>query len=153
MKVRDIMSRDVDVLGPDATIGEAARHMRDRDIGSIPVGKDDKLIGMLTDRDIVIRCIADGGNADTPIREAMTDKVRYCYDDQDVKEICRNMSDEAIRRLPVVNRDKRLVGIVSLGDVAKRHERAAGEAMEHIAEAPSNNGRAGDGMQAPTAGR
>jgi CBS domain-containing protein len=152
MKVRDIMSRDVDVLGPDATIREAARHMRDRDIGSIPIGKDDRLIGMLTDRDIVIRCIADGCNADTPIREAMTDKVRYCYDDQDVKDVCRNMSDEAIRRLPVVNRDKRLVGIVSLGDVAKRNERAAGEAMEHIAEAPPNSGHGGNGLQAPGAG-
>src|SRR5690606_2362591 len=116
MKVRDIMSRDVDVLGPDATIQEAARHMRERDFGSIPVARDDRLIGMVTDRDIVIRCLADGADASTPIREAMTDKIRYCFDDENVSDVCRNMSDQAIRRLPVVNRDKRLVGIVSLGD-------------------------------------
>ncbi len=143
MKIRDIMTREVDVLRPEDPVSEAARHMRDRDIGSIPVAEDDRLIGMLTDRDIVIRCIADGAGGDTPIRQAMTDKIRYCYDDQDVDEVCANMSSEAIRRLPVVDRDKRLVGIVSLGDISKDNERAAGEAMEHIVETPSNGAHQG----------
>lgn len=144
MQIREIMSRDVDVLPPDASIVEAARHMRDRDIGSIPVAENDRLIGMLTDRDIVTRCIADGLDTAGPVREAMTDKMLYCYEDQEVDEIAHNMSEQKVRRLPVVDRSKRLVGIVSLGDIAKYRDEAAGEALEEIAAAPaqSNGGRA-----------
>lgn len=136
MQIADIMTRDVDVLGPDAPLSEAARHMRDRDIGSIPVVENDRLIGMVTDRDIVIRCVADGHDVSETVSQAMTPKIRYCFADEDVKDVARNMSEECIRRLPVVDRDKRLVGIVSLGDISKRHERAAGETLEHIVEAP-----------------
>jgi len=136
MQIRDIMSRDVQVLSPDASLVDAARCMRQYDIGSIPVAQDDHLIGMVTDRDIVVRCVAEGHAESATVREAMTQKIRYCYDDQEVGDIAHNMSEEKIRRLPVVDRSKRLVGIVSLGDIAKSDEHAAGEAMEEIAEAP-----------------
>ncbi len=139
MKIRDVMTRDVDVLSPEASLREAAVHMRDRDIGSIPIADNDRLIGMVTDRDIVIRCVADGQDCEQPVREAMTDRVLYCFEDQDVDEVCHNMADEVVRRLPVVSRDKRLVGIVSLGDIARQDDDAAGEALEQIAAAPSSN--------------
>lgn len=145
MLVREIMSRDVDVLGPDVAIIEAARHMRDRDIGSIPVAENDRLIGMVTDRDIVVRWVANGDGAGGRVRDAMTEKVRYCYENEDIKHVARNMSAEEIRRLPVLDRNKRLVGIVSLGDIAKANERAAGQTLEAIAEAPDSTERTGDG--------
>jgi CBS domain-containing protein len=132
--IRDVMSKDFKFVTPETSVQEAAQKMRDLDFGFLPVGENDKLIGMITDRDIVIRSSAKGQNpSSTPVRDVMTAKTYYCYDDQSVEEICDNMSEIKVRRLPVVNRDKRLVGVVSLGDVAQAAHRAkTGDALQEI---------------------
>ncbi|HKE49067.1 MAG TPA: CBS domain-containing protein [Rhodanobacteraceae bacterium] len=117
-KISDVMTRDkVLVVSPDQTIAAAAELMAEADVGSLPVGDNDRLVGMVTDRDIVLRAVARGFGAETPVREVMTDSIKYCYDDQDVGEVAQNMADLGVRRLPVVNRDKRLVGIVALSNI------------------------------------
>jgi CBS domain-containing protein len=127
------MTRDVRTISPSSTLREAARLMADIDAGSLPVAENDRLVGMLTDRDIAVRAVAAGKGPDTTVGEAMSPEVLYCFDDQDVDEVCENMSDQQVRRLPVVNREKKLVGIVSLGDLANAGETdAAGEALEGI---------------------
>lgn len=133
-QIRDVMSKDFKFITPDTTVQEAAKQMRDGDFGFLPVGENDRLIGMVTDRDIAIRCCANGSNpADTDVRSVMTAKTYYCFDDQEVEEICDNMAEIKVRRLPVVNRDKRLVGIVSLGDVSQACHRAkSGDALQEI---------------------
>jgi CBS domain-containing protein len=118
MKVSEAMTRDVRIASPNQTIQEAAKMMADIDAGAIPVGDNDRLVGMLTDRDIAIRAIAQGKGPDAKVGDIMTSEVRYCYDDQETDEVCRNLGQEQIRRIPVINRDKRLVGILSLGDLA-----------------------------------
>jgi CBS domain-containing protein len=127
MKVREAMTGDVRLCSPDRSIREAAEMMADQDIGALPVGENDRLVGMITDRDIAIRAIAEGKGPDAKVRDVMTKDVKYCYEDQDVNEVTRDMADLQVRRLPVLNRDKRLVGIVSLGDIAisPDNERAA----------------------------
>jgi CBS domain-containing protein len=115
------MSTDVQLVRPDQTIREAAQMMIEIDAGSLPVAQDDRLVGMITDRDIAVRAVALGKSADTRVRDVMSGEVLYCFDDEELTHVSRNMSDMKVRRLPVVNRDKRLVGLVSLGDVA-RHE-------------------------------
>jgi CBS domain-containing protein len=135
MKVSEAMTTDVQTVRPDQTIQEAARLMADLDAGIVPVGENDRLIGMLTDRDIAVRAVAEGKGPDTPVREAMTSEVRYCYDDEDCAAVAQNMGGLQIRRLPVVNRDKRLVGIVSLGDLSTLYSSgSAGSALGHISE-------------------
>lgn len=118
MKVREAMSHDVYVAVSTGTIQEAANIMADIDAGVVPVADNDRLVGMLTDRDIAIRAVALGKGPDTPIAEVMTKEVKYCFDDEELNHVARNMADQQIRRLPVVNRDKRLVGLISLGDIA-----------------------------------
>lgn len=118
-KVNEVMTRDIHIAAPDQTLAEAAAEMAKADIGCLPVGHKDKLVGMLTDRDIVVRAIAKGLGADTPVREVMTSNIKYCYDDQDVREVAQNMAELGIRRLPVVNRDKRLVGFIALSNIAQ----------------------------------
>ena len=118
MKIREAMIPDVRVANPDETIQQAARLMASLDAGVLPVGEKDRLVGMITDRDIAIRAIAEGKGPDAKVRDVMTKDVKYCYEDQDVNEVTRDMADLQVRRLPVLNRDKRLVGIVSLGDIA-----------------------------------
>ena len=118
-KVSEVMTREVLVAAPDQTIGDAAAAMADADVGSLPVADNDRLIGMITDRDIVVRAVARGRDAKTPVREVMTDHIRYCYEDQDVQEVAANMADLCIRRLPVVNREKRLVGYIALSNIAQ----------------------------------
>lgn len=132
--VSDVMSKDFKFVTPETTVQEAAQAMRDKDIGFIPVGENDRLIGMITDRDIALRSTAEGQSpAETAVRDVMTAKTYYCYDDQSVQEICENMAEIKVRRLPVVNRDKRLVGIVSLGDVSQAAHRATtGDALQEI---------------------
>src|SRR5215217_5552167 len=105
MKVGEIMTRGVEIASPDDTIQQAASRMAELDAGVLPVGENDRLVGMLTDRDIAVRAVAQGKGPETKVREAMTPEVRYCFEDE-------------VRRLPVMSRDKRLVGIVSFGDVA-----------------------------------
>lgn len=134
MLIREVMTRDVNTIAPDTTLEVAARHMRDRDIGSLPVGENDRLIGMVTDRDIVLNAVATPRDpTTTTAREVMSPKMLYCFDDQSVEEVLTNMADLQVRRMPVVNRDKRLVGIVSLGDLAKQGPaKNAGAALKDI---------------------
>jgi CBS domain-containing protein len=119
MRVSEAMTRDVRLCTPGTTIRDVARLMAEIDAGAVPVGENDRLIGMVTDRDITVRAVAAGKSADTPVREVMSEHVHYCFDDEDVDDVAQNMGDIRVRRLPVVNRDKRLVGILSLGDVAR----------------------------------
>ena len=102
-------------------------------VGAMPVGENDRLVGMITDRDIAIRAVAKGKGPDTPVREVMsTEKVLYCYEDEDLAHVAANMGEQQVRRLPVVNRDKRLVGIVSLGDVVQSEARSANKAVKGV---------------------
>jgi CBS domain-containing protein len=119
------------MVRPNQTIRDAAHLMAQLDIGALPVEDNDRLIGMITDRDIAVRAVAEGRAADTPVREIMTQEIKYCFDDQTVDEVTQNMGEQRLRRLPVVNRDKRLVGILSLGDLA-RDEEAQDEAAEAL---------------------
>ena len=122
MKVSEIMTRDVRLLSPDQTIREAASLMADVDVGSLPVGDNDRLVGMITDRDIVIRAVAQGKPADTKVADVMSKEMLYCFDTDDIDDVARNMGKAQVRRLSVVNSDKRLVGIVSLGDLARNDD-------------------------------
>ena len=115
-KISEVMTGDVRIARPDDTIRSAAEQMAQGDVGSLPVGEGDRLIGMITDRDIVVRAVAAGKNDSTPVREIMTANIRYCYADDDVLVVARNMSELGVRRLPVLDRDKRLVGIVALSN-------------------------------------
>lgn len=139
MKISQAMSRDVRVADPDQTICEAAKTMAEIDAGVLPVGENDRLVGMITDRDIAIRAVAANKSPDTKVREVMTKEVLYCYEDQDVEEIADNMSAEKVRRMPVVSRDKRLVGIVSIGDLA--HCEDAGTTGETVSQITEPGGR------------
>ena len=122
MKVSKIMSRDVTLLNPDQTICVAASLMAEIDAGALPVGENDRLVGMITDRNIVIRAVAQGRSADTKVADVMSKEVLYCFDTDEIDDVARNMGKARVRRLPVVNRDKRLVGIVSLGDLARNDD-------------------------------
>jgi CBS domain-containing protein len=117
-QLKDLMSRDVQVISPDMSIKDAAIKMRDGDFGMMPVGENDRMIGTLSDRDIVIRAVADGLDADTKVRDVMSEGVAWAYEDDSVENAAMIMSEWQVRRLPVVDRDKRLVGIVTLGDFA-----------------------------------
>lgn len=119
MQLKNLMTRDVEIVHPNASVQEAAGRMRDLNVGALPVCDGDRLVGLITDRDITIRATADGRDpAQTKIRDAMTPDVAYCFEDQDVKDVARIMAEKQIRRVPVLNHDKRLVGIVSLGTLA-----------------------------------
>lgn len=132
MNVSDVMTREVQVASPEQSIRDAAQLMMKIDAGTVPVGKDQKLVGMLTDRDIAVRAVAKGLGPDTPVREIMSADVKYCFEDQSIEEVARNMADIQVRRLPVVNRDKRLVGILSLGDLAVRSNCSTNEALRGV---------------------
>ena len=135
MKVAEAMSRDVRVANPDQSICEVACSMAEIDAGAIPVGEDDRLVGMITDRDIAVRAVAAGKGPDTPVREVMTQDVKYYFEDESLDHVAKNMAEQRVRRLPVLNRDKRLVGILSLGDIAlNRGKKAAGEAVSGISQ-------------------
>ena len=123
MKVADVMTAEVDVVKPDQTIQQAASFMLRADAGSIPVCDGERLVGMLTDRDIAVRAVAEGMGPDTPVRETMSDDILYCFEDEDVEAVAAKMSENQVRRMPVVSReDKRLVGIVALGDISRSNE-------------------------------
>jgi CBS domain-containing protein len=136
MQIKDVMTEKVDLVNPTTTLADAARKMREDDVGALPVGEGDDLVGMITDRDITVRAIAEGKDpAATTVRDAMSEDVLYCFEDQSTEEVAANMGAQQIRRLPVVNRDKRLVGIVSLGDLSSSSaRREAGEALGRISE-------------------
>jgi CBS domain-containing protein len=135
MQIRDVMTRDVRVESPDDTIQHAAARMAELDTGILPVGENDKLVGMITDRDIACRAVANGFDPkSTKVRDVMSSEVKYCYEDEDVTHIAGNMAELQVRRLPVVNREKRLVGIISLGDIATHAKSAKlpGDALRRI---------------------
>lgn len=118
MRVAEAMTRNVQLASPDQSIADAAKLMADCDCGVLPVQENDRLVGMITDRDIVVRALARGMDSSTRIRDVMSSEVKYCYEDDDLDEVAINMGDLQVRRLPVLSRDKRLVGIVSLGDIS-----------------------------------
>lgn len=137
MQVKEVMSKKPDFVDHSWTLAQAANEMLKRDIGFIPVGENDRLIGVVTDRDIAIRAVAAGKDpAHTNITEIMSPKVFYCYDDDDIKKAAKYMSAQQIRRLIVLNHDKRLVGIVSLGDVAikNKDEKLVGHILHEVCE-------------------
>jgi|SRR5690606_17971582 CBS domain-containing protein len=136
MLVRDVMESQLEVIAPSATVAEAAQKMRDADIGSLPVVEDAKLIGMVTDRDIVIRCVAEGADPRaTSVREAATPDVVHCLVDQSVEDASKIMAAAKVRRLPVIDHDRRLVGIVALGDISWEGSATdAGDALHDISE-------------------
>lgn len=120
--ISDVMTEEVYLVTPEQTIAEAALLMRDKDVGSVAVHSDDKLVGLLTDRDVAVRAVAEGLDPSTPVREVMSEGVKYCFADQELDEVAANMAELEIRRLPVVDRNKRLVGFVSLSNVVEADE-------------------------------
>lgn len=139
MLVSHAMTRNVKLVSPNETIGEAARVMGAIDVGALPVSENDGLVGMVTDRDMVIRGLAMGRGPETPIREVMSEEVLYCFEDQDLREVADNMSDMQVRRLPVLDRDKRLVGILSLADVTAASTISGAAALHGISEPSSQH--------------
>jgi CBS domain-containing protein len=141
MKIRDVMTRTAQLTSPDDTLRHAAQMMKECDCGVLPVADGDRLVGMITDRDIAVRGIADGKGPDTKVRDVMTDEVMYCFDDDGIQQVCQNMAEIQVRRLPVVNRNKQLVGIVSLSDLAKKEANAA-KALRGIARPSEQHNQA-----------
>jgi CBS domain-containing protein len=137
MQLSDIMTSNPVIISPDTVLREAAQKMRDLDSGVMPVGENDRLVGMLTDRDITVRATADGMDPNTtPVRDVMSPDVVYCFADDDIELAARKMEEHQIRRLIVLDRDKRLVGIASLGDLAvyAQSDRLPGEVTEAVSE-------------------
>ena len=137
MQIKDVMTRNVEVIRPDAPLQQAAEMMSRLNVGSLPVCDGERLLGMITDRDITVRATAVGGDPGSfAVREAMTPDVAYCYEDDDVAQAAIVMEERRIRRLPILSRDKRLVGIVALGDLAvdAKYEDVAGEVTEEVSK-------------------
>lgn len=145
MKVHEIMTAHARCAAPDNSVVEAAGLMRELDVGVLPVCDNDRLAGMITDRDIVLRAVADGrGPYETTVRDVMSPGVVWVFADQDVEEAARLMEEKQIRRLPVLNREKRLVGILSLGDVAVNSNPAfSGQALKEVSETPEEHMQGG----------
>jgi len=139
MVAKDIMTRSVECIIPSSSITWTARRMKSLDVGFLPICEDDKLIGTVTDRDLVLRVLAEEKDPSTcAVRDIMNTDVHWCYEDQTTEEVTHYMAQKAIRRLLVLNRNKRLVGIISIGDLAKSGEHSkAGQAIDDIARAPS----------------
>ena len=133
MKVSEAMTRGAQIARPDESLQDVARRMAAEDIGFLPVGDDDRLVGTITDRDIVTRAVAQGRDGKTKVRDVMSSDIKYCFDDEEVDHVIQNLGDLQLRRLPVVNRDKRLVGVVSLADAARKVDPAgAGAGLSEI---------------------
>jgi CBS domain-containing protein len=144
MRVAEAMTRDVRLIEPNQTIRNAALLMAEMDAGIMPVREGDRLVGMITDRDIAVRAVAQGRGPDTPVREIMTDEVKYCFEDDDTSAVERNMAEIQVRRLPVLTRDKRLVGIISLGDLAMSDKAAkVGAAVAGISQPGGQHSQTG----------
>ncbi|MER8699352.1 MULTISPECIES: CBS domain-containing protein [unclassified Mesorhizobium] len=137
------MSRRTELVGPNTTIRDAARKMRADNLGALPVGENDRLVGMVTDRDIVMRGVAEERSAgNTTVREVMSEHVYWCFDDADITDAAKIMAKHQkimakhqVRRLPVINHDKRLVGVIALADLGRTDEEAAKIALEGVSEA------------------
>jgi CBS domain-containing protein len=135
MQVSEVMTRSVDLVSPNMQIKDAAVRMREDNVGALPVGENDRLVGMVTDRDIAMRAVAENRSpSQTAVRDVMSEKVFYCFDDNDLMEAARLMAKHQVHRLPVLNRGKRLVGIVALADLARTSDQAAREAVRGISE-------------------
>ena len=135
MQVSEVMTPGVQFIHPEQTLREAARIMAESDIGALPVGENDRLVGLVTDRDMVIRGLAEDKGPETKVRDVMTEDVKYCYEDEKVDHVAHNMGEIQVRRLPVMDRDKRLVGIVAMADLAiKRGPSVAGETIKEVSE-------------------
>ncbi len=133
MQVHDIMTPSVHIADPDMTIQEAARWMRADGVGALPVGENDRLVGMVTDRDIVMRAVAEERSpGSTSVREVMSEGVCYCFEDDDVEGASQVMATQQVRRLPVLNRQKRLVGVVALADISRVDDECAQDALKDI---------------------
>jgi CBS domain-containing protein len=135
MQVREVLTHNVERIPPDTPVREAAQMMKTKDLGALPVYEGDRLIGMVTDRDIVTRAVAESRGPDTQVRDVMSQGVVYVFEDQDLKEAAKIMKEHQVRRLIVLNRDKRLVGIVSLGDLAvEGDQRSATQALKGVSQ-------------------
>ncbi len=133
-QIKDVMTQQYKWIAPNASLVEAATQMQEYDTGFLPVAENDRMIGAITDRDIVARSVSQGQNPQNQqVRDVMTPKIMYCFDDQSVDDVCQNMAEIKVRRLPVVNRDKRLVGVVSLGDLAQSQAEQSGKTLQQIA--------------------
>lgn len=136
MQIRDVMTTDVKTLTPEQSIRKAAALMVEIDSGALLIEDQDRLVGMITDRDIAIRAVAKGLDCDTPVSEVMSKHIRYCFDDENVQHVAENMAENELRRLPVLNREKRLVGVVSLGNIASsRNQQASDTVLQGVARA------------------
>ena len=135
-KLKDVMTSDVQVISPNATIRQAAQKMHEGDFGMMPVAENDRMIGAISDRDIAVRGIAEGKGPDTPVRDVMSEGITWAYEDDSIERAAQIMSEHQIRRLPVVSREKRLVGIVALGDFAMESSdlKPAAEALAEISQ-------------------
>jgi CBS domain-containing protein len=143
MKISEVMTRDVKTVRPDQTAKEAASFMLSEDAGSMPVSDGHKLIGMVTDRDIAVRGVAQGYGPDTPISQIMTDNIVCAHEDDDVEDIATKMSRAQVRRIPVLDSNGRLCGIVSLGDLSREaDEDCADQALQGVS-APGDKHRQG----------
>jgi CBS domain-containing protein len=147
MLVSEAMTPDVRIATPNQSLHDVAKIMAECDIGCLPVGENDRLVGMITDRDITIRAVAEGKSPDrTKVSEVMSQDVKYCYADAEIADVARNMGDIKVHRLPVLDQDKRLVGILALADVANCEGPAeAGEAVCGISSPPRATGQSGRG--------
>ncbi len=138
MQLKDIMTRETETCRPDATLVEVSQQLKQRNIGSLPVCDGDKLVGMLTDRDIVVRGIGEKRDPNaTRVRDIMSQEVAWAFEDQDIRDAAKVMEQKKVRRLPILNRSNRLVGIISIDDLAARArqvEKLAGEVLSQIAE-------------------
>jgi len=142
MKVREIMTEAVELVDPDTVLRDAAQQMRDANTGFLPVGVDDRLVGTITDRDIAVRAVADGLDPKVArVREAMSKTLVYCFEEQDTSEAATLMAEHKIRRLPVLNSAKRLVGVISLGDLAvgTGDDDVVGQTVQDISSASPNS--------------
>lgn len=136
MKISEVMTRNVYTTDPERSIRDAAALMASIDSGALLVSEGDRLIGMVTDRDITVRGVAAGLDVDTPVRQVMSGSIRYCFEDEEVEHVARNMAEIQRRRLPVLNREKRLVGVVSLGNIAAgRSQNASATVLQGVAQA------------------
>ena len=126
MKVAEAMTRGAHTVRADDTIKKAAQIMLEEDVGFLPVEEDDRLVGTITDRDIVVRCVAKGKNGKAKVRDAMTADIKYCFEDEEMDHVVTNMGDIQVRRLPVMNRDKRLVGVVTVADAVMTYSPESG---------------------------
>jgi len=147
MKVAEFMTQDVEIVTPDQSIREAAQFMLRSDAGAMPVGEGDRLVGIVTDRDIAVRAVAEGRGPDTPVRDVMTEDLIFCFDDDEVEEVAMKMSDAQVRRMPVLSREgEALVGIVSLGDISRSDQgEAASVALDGITDPGGEHNQSSEG--------